>query len=103
MIGGPSPMQLRIVQHRVIQQSHCDYFNSIDHDTSLTNVASSRGIVLSPGFLNDHTGEFAWIPFDCEETIPCSLYIHTNDNRWSIMQFIRIIQEFYQKNPDFPV
>ncbi|MCR4882071.1 MAG: hypothetical protein K6A68_00735, partial [Clostridiales bacterium] len=21
---------------------------------------------LAPGFLNDHSGEFLWIPFDCE-------------------------------------
>lgn len=95
MAGGPSPAPLRRVQQRVIAQSHCDYFTSHDHDTSLTNVAAGRAIVLSPGFLNDHMGEFAWIPFDCEEVIPCALYTHANDNRWSISHFIDVIRDCY--------
>lgn len=99
MVGGGSQAPLRAVQQRVISEIHCDYFNSHDHDTSLTNVAAKRAIVLAPGFLNDHTGEFAWIPFDCPETIPCALYTHKTDNRWSVMQFISIIQALYQEHP----
>ena len=101
MVGGPSPAPLRAVQHRVVNQTGCNYFNSHDHDTSLTNVAAGRALVLSPGFLNDHTGEFAWIPFDCEENIPCALYTHLNDNRFSVIQFIRIIKKLYEEHPDF--
>lgn len=103
MVGGGSQVPLRAVQHRVINQIHCDYFNSHDHDTSLTNVAAKRAIVLAPGFLNDHSGQFAWIPFDCPEVIPCALYTHNTDNRWSIQQFIQIIQKLYKENPDYPV
>lgn len=103
MVGGGSQAPLRAVQQRVINTIHCDYFNSHDHDTSLTNVAAKRAIVLAPGFLNDHSGQFAWVPFDCDETISCALYTHVNDHRWSVMQFIRIIQGYYDDNPDFPV
>lgn len=103
MVGGGSQAPLRAVQQRVISQVHCSYFNSHDHDTSLTNVAAKRAIVLAPGFLNDHTGQFAWVPFDCPETIPCALYTHNTDNRWSVIQFIQTIQELYQTHPDFPV
>lgn len=103
MVGGGSQAPLRAVQQRVIKEVHCSYFNSHDHDTSLTNVAAKRALVLSPGFLNDHTGQFVWIPFDCPETIPCALYTHNTDNRWSVMQFIQTIQDMYAKQPDFPV
>lgn len=103
MVGGGSQAPLRAVQQRVINEVHCSYFNSHDHDTSLTNVAAKRALVLSPGFLNDHTGQFVWIPFDCPETIPCALYTHNTDNRWSVMQFIQTIQDMYAKQPGFPV
>ena len=62
------------------------YFNSPDHNTTLTNVASERGICLSPGFLNDHTGEFVWIPFDCEEKMPCALYTHKSESRKLVLK-----------------
>ena len=57
------------VQHRLISSGRIDYFNSADHDTTLTNVAAGKGICLAPGFLNDHSGQFAWIPFDCSEMV----------------------------------
>ena len=101
MVGGPSPAPLRQVQQRIINTINCDYFNSSDHDTSLTNVAAGRAVVLSPGFLNDHTGEFTWIPFDCIEVIPCALFTHTSDTRWSIQQFVELIKKSYPE--DFPV
>lgn len=103
MVGGGSQAPLRAVQQRVVSEIHCDTFNSHDHDTSLTNVAAKRAIVLAPGFLNDHSGQFTWVPFDCTENIPCALYTHNTDSRWSVMQFIRIIQDYYTAHPDFPV
>ena len=67
MVGGGSPQALRAVQHRLIATGRIEYFNSADHDTTLTNVAAGKGVCLAPGFLNDHSGQFAWIPFDCAE------------------------------------
>lgn len=58
-----------------------DYFNSVDHDTTLTNVAAGKGVFLPPGFLNDHSGQFTWIPFDCKECFSCVLCTHKNDQR----------------------
>lgn len=101
MVGGPSQAPLRRVQNRVVAETGCDYFNSESHDMSLTYVASHRGIVLSPGFLNDHTDAFAWTPFDCEETIPCVLCTHKNDQRPFVREFIQILQSFY-RDPYFP-
>ncbi|MGN0240506.1 MAG: LysR family transcriptional regulator [Candidatus Weimeria sp.] len=101
MVGGPSQAPLRRVQNRVVSRTHCNYFNSSDHYTSLTNVAAGRALVLSPGFLNDHTDEFVWIPFDCEENIPCALYTHATDTRESISHFIDVIKSQYPA--DFPV
>lgn len=99
MVGGPSSAPLRRVQDRVVNTVHCDYFISHDHDTSLTNVAAGRALVLSPGYLNDHTGAFTWIPFDCEEVIPCSLYTHLNDNRRSTILFLNTLLSLYKDTP----
>jgi len=43
MVGGGSPQALKAVQHRLIATGKIDYFNSADHDTTLTNVAAGRG------------------------------------------------------------
>ncbi|WP_455539231.1 LysR family transcriptional regulator [Terrisporobacter sp.] len=103
MIGGGSPTPLRAVQQRIIKNIDLDYFNSHDHETTLTNVSTDNGVCLSPGFLNDHNGEFAWTLFDCEETISCILYTHSNDQRQSLKDFISILQSIYKKHSDFPL
>lgn len=103
MVGGGSPPELRAVQQRVLQKLHLDHFNSNDHDTTLTNIASHKGICLAPGFLNDHNHEFAWTLFDCKETISCVLCTHASDKRTLIADFIRILRNCYASHPDFPV
>ena len=103
MVGGGSPAALKAVQHRLISTGKIGYFNSADHDTTLTNVAAGRGVCLAPGFLNDHSGQFAWIPFDCPESFSCVLCSHKNDNRPSLRAFIRILQELYRDAVAFPL
>ena len=97
MVGGGSPPQLRALQQRIINSIDIDYFNSENHDTTLTNIASEKGICLTPGFFQDYTGEFSWIPFDCEEKFECYLCTHTNDKRESVKDFITILQNIYKK------
>lgn len=101
MVGGGSPRVLQKVQQRVIHETGVDYFNSHDHDTTLTNVASHRGVCLAPGFLNDHNGEFAWTILDCDEVIPCVLCTHKNDKRKSVAEFVKTLQRLYQVAADF--
>lgn len=102
MVGGPSQNPLRRVQQRMIATGWVSYFNSDDHDTSLTNVAAGRAVVLSPWFLNDHTGEFSWIPFDCPEKLPCVLCTHVYDrHRESLMKFVKILLELHKKREWF--
>jgi DNA-binding transcriptional LysR family regulator len=103
MVGGGSPPTLQIVQQRVLSEVKLDYFNSPDHETTLTNVATHRGICLAPGFLNDHNNEFAWTPFDCNETISCVLCTHNNDTRQSVKDFVKILQGLYKNNTEIPV
>lgn len=103
MVGGGSPPALRAVQHRVISSGQVSYFNSPDHDTTLTNVAAGRGICLAPGFLNDHSGQFAWIPFDCPERFECVLCTHKNDSRESLRRFVEILQGLYREAVAFPM
>ena len=103
MVGGGSPQSLKAVQHRLISAGKIDYFNSADHDTTLTNVAAGRGVCLAPGFLNDHSGQFAWIPFDCQENFSCVLCTHKEDQRESLKTFINIIKKLYSEAVAFPV
>ena len=97
MVGGGSPMALRKVQQRVISTVNINYFNSADHDTTLTNVAADRGICLAPGFLNDHNPDYAWTPFDCRETISCVLCTHKDDNRKIVMELVNLMQKKYKQ------
>ena len=103
MVGGGSPAALKAVQHRLIASGRIEYFNSADHDTTLTNVAAGRGVCLAPGFLNDHSGQFAWIPFDCTESFSCVLCTHKSDTRASVTAFIEILQKLYKDAVAFPL
>ena len=103
MVGGGSPPALRAVQHRLIASGRIDYFNSADHDTTLTNVAAGRGVCLAPGFLNDHSGQFAWIPFDCAERFSCVLCSHRDDQRPSLAAFLAILKGLYRSAVAFPL
>lgn len=103
MIGGGSPPALKTVQHRLIGTGKVDYFNSADHDTTLTNVAAGRGVCLAPGFLNDHSGQFAWIPFDCKESFSCVLCTHREDNRPGLKAFLDILKKLYKDAVAFPL
>jgi DNA-binding transcriptional LysR family regulator len=103
MVGGGSPDVLRQVQHRLTSTGKVDYFNSPDHESTLTNVAAGKGVCLAPGFLNDHSGQFAWIPFDCKEHFDCVLCTHKNDNRESLDAFICILKKQYNDAVAFPL
>ncbi len=103
MVGGGSPPALRAVQRRLISSGKIDYFNSPDHDSTLTNVAAGRGVCLAPGFLNDHSGQFAWIPFDCKESFTCVLCTHKEDRRDSLNVFIDILKKLYAEAVAFPL
>lgn len=100
MVGGGSQRNLIIVQNRVLNTLHIPFFNSDDHDTTLTNIAANRAIVLAPGFLHDRNDGFVWIPFNCYETIHCCLAIKENDNRKSLLSLIEILEKLYaNENP----
>ena len=103
MVGGGSPPALRAVQHRLIESGKIEYFNSADHDTTLTNVAAGRGVCLAPGFLNDHSGQFAWIPFDCKESFSCVLCTHKEDRRESLRAFVELLKTLYRDAVAFPL
>lgn len=103
MVGGGSPLALRSIQQKLISSGRISYFNSPDHDTTLTNVAARRGVCLAPGFLNDHSNQFAWIPFDCKQTFSCVLLTHKNDHRESLTVFLNTLKQLYQEATAFPL
>ncbi len=95
MIGGGSPAPLRKLQQEIIQDPSVTYFNSNDHDTSMTYVAADEAVVLSPGFLNDHNSQFAWIPYDTDIAMPCVLCTHAGDSRKTVRRFLELLKEYY--------
>ncbi len=97
MVGGSSPGPLRAVQHRVVSELGIEHFNSNDHMTTLVSVAAGKGVCLSPGLLNDGSDEFAWTPFDCEETIPVVLLTRTGERREEVLELVRLLQTSYKK------
>ena len=97
MVGGGSQINLKHAQDYVISNLHIPFFNSNDHDTTLTNIEAGKGIVLAPGFLHDRNDGFAWIPFDFKETVDCCIAIKDSDNRDSLKKFIDILIDLYNK------
>ena len=103
MVGGGSPALLRSVQQKLMSSGKISYFNSPDHETTLTNVAAGRGICLAPGFLNDHSGQFAWIPYDCKDAFDCVLCTHKTDSRECLQAFINTLKQLYDEAVAFPL
>ncbi len=103
MVGGSSPPALKSVQGRLMSSGKINYFNSPDHDTTHVNIAAGKGICLAPGFLNDHSGQMSWIPFECKEYFECVLCTHKNDNRKSLEVFIKTLQQLYKEAVAFPL
>lgn len=103
MVGGGSPGELIAVQNRIVESGQVQVLNCLDHETALANVAAKRGIVLTPGFANDHNGEFIWVPFDCAERISCVLGYHREDARESTRSFIELVQAAYTHADAIPL
>ena len=91
MVGGGSSSSLRALQQEIIARGKISYFNSEDHDTTLTNVAAGRGVCIAPAYLNDGHPDYAWVPFEGGVPIPCNLYIHENDHREMVMDMLDLL------------
>ena len=96
MVGGGSPPALRKVQQRIVATEKVNYFNSPDHDTTLTNVAVGSGVCLAPDFLHMEGDGFTWIPFDCDEGFDCVLAIR-DDCSESIRKFADTVADLYRR------
>lgn len=95
LVNGGSSNRLKTVQQRVIAQVPVQQLNSPNHDFTLIQVASRKAICLSPGIYQDHSDQFAWIPFDCEENFPFYLCSHEGDQRPVVQDFIQTLQDLY--------
>ena len=98
LFNGGSSQTLRQVQQRVLSTVPIHYFNSPTHDFTLIQVASDKAICLSPGYLNDHSGVFAWIPFDCPESFDLVLVSHQDQLNPALANLIALLQELYDQS-----
>ena len=94
MIGGGSPPALKRVQHRVIASGRVNYFNSPDHDTTLTNVEAGSGVCLAPDFLHSKGDGFTWIPFECDEGFDCVLIVREGCPQ-EVTMFAKMLSDMY--------
>lgn len=98
LVNGGSSKTLQKTQQRVLETVPIHYYNSPTHDFTMIQVASDKAICLSPGYLNDHNGEFAWIPFDCPEHFELVLVTHQDKITPAIQDLIGILKDWYAKS-----
>lgn len=98
LVNGGSSQTLRQIQQRVLASVPIQYYNSPTHDFTMIQVASGKAICLSPGYLNDHTEEFAWVPFDCPEHFELVLVSHQDRSSPALSDLINIFQEHYAQS-----
>jgi len=94
MVGGGSPPLLKNLQQQLIKKLGISYFNSPDHDTTITNILARKGICIAPGFLNDGSDMLDWIPFNTKQVLSCVLCVHEKDKRQEVKRFIELLQTY---------
>jgi DNA-binding transcriptional LysR family regulator len=98
LVGGNSPPVLRKAQSLVVNSVHPSTLNSPDHMSTLTSIAAGLGVCLVPGFCNDHSGEFSWVPFSGGETFSCVWAVKKDDKRDITRRFIEMTREVYERH-----
>ncbi|MCK1160321.1 LysR family transcriptional regulator [Streptococcus uberis] len=98
LVNGGSSSLLRQVQQRVMATVPVITNNSPTHDYTLIQVASGKAICLSPGYLNDHSDQFSWVPFDCPEHFDYVLVSHQENQTPALAILIDILQNLYKNS-----
>ena len=97
------PNAVHHVMRDVMQTYHNNYYLTEDTATILHAVASHAGVSLVPGIVNDHSGELAWIPFDCNKVLHCLLLTDASEKRKNVLEFIRVLIEVYAEHAKDPL
>ncbi len=92
------PTVAHVITRSIMQTYHNTYYMTQDAPTVLHSVASHVGVALVPGFLNDRSGELAWVPFATEEKIYCVLLTRASENRQGVLEFVKLLQEIYKEH-----
>ena len=84
------------------QKSLCEQASPLLHfiqdtDTALLWVAAGQGVALMPGFCHNGSDRLAWIPYDWDQTIPCSIAWHRDDHRPYLEDFIAITRDVFNE------
>lgn len=95
LVNGGSSQTLREVQRKVLEEYPLATLNSPNHDFTMISVASEQAICLSPGYLNDFTNQFTWVPFETDASFDCVLVSHLDDQRESLKEFITCMKTIY--------
>ena len=98
LVNGGSSLQLRRVQEATLKATpSIRTMNSPSHDFTMIQVSAGHAVCLSPGYLNDFSKEFAWIPFETKETFECVLLRHPNQKSSIVDEFVSQLQATYQE------
>ncbi|MBQ8952297.1 MAG: LysR family transcriptional regulator [Eubacterium sp.] len=86
-----------------IELARTQSFSRGSENMFVSQPTFSYQIRLLEGFLNDHSGQFAWIPYDSKEVFHCVLATHRYDNRESVSAFIDVLKQLYKDTVAFPL
>lgn len=82
---------------KLVVDAGIEVFNCQDYVTAITNIAAGNGVCLLPGFSNDHSGEFAWVPVAFCNAMSCVLGTHVDDQRPEVRRFVELAQTQYKR------
>ena len=94
---GMGPSALLRAQKSLCEQASPLLHFILDTDTALLWVSAGQGVALMPGFCHDASDRLAWIPYDWEETIPCSIAWHHDDHRPYLEDFISVTKGVFDE------
>lgn len=101
MVGGPSSKILQLVQNRAVSTTNLATLASMNHETTLTNVLSGKGICFSPELFKEKGDGVCWVKLDVKEKLPMVLCLHGDEKRKEVLSFVTLLQSYYpqQKLP----
>lgn len=94
---GSGPQALLRAQQNLCQQASPVIQLCQNTDTAFLWIAAGRGVALMPGFCYDGSERFIYIPYEWDETIPCSIAWYRDDHRPCLETLIKIAHNTYEQ------
>lgn len=98
MVGDVSPKELKLLQEEAKAKSHLLTLNTSNHETTLTNILSGRGVCIIPDLFLEHRDDLVWIPYETDLVMPCVVTYPTNASE-ELKAFVALLSELCLHHP----